>query len=235
MLTSEQEAKARIALGLSESLADRLEREIAFDNHLKALEWIKKYNLPYRISLDYLKSYSLLNGFVCINPCYPYPGYLKANLIHLKPDQISLHDPNEKPGPKGYSLNLTPIDKDMRKKIEEHNRTFAPWDLSTQEGFKKWEYYFAHLFNKADFDKYKCFDWFGVRTLQGADREGHQEQINYWKSLQASYHIAPDKYMQEEPLLSDYNLDDYIDLAFIPEWEEGAENGKQDNTSMLCM
>ena len=232
MLTKEQAEKARIALNLSESFADKFDKEIAFSNHLKAVEWVEKYNLPYRVALNYLKDFDRFNGFVHINPCYPMPGYPKDKLIHLKPDEVLLYDPEESPTPDGYyHLNITPIEEETRQRIAENNRTFAPWDLTTAAGRKQWEYYFAHFLYCEDFSKYKTFDYFG-RTQRG---KGDNDRILYWKNLQASIHITPDKFMENEPLLSDYNKEEYSDLPFIPDWKEGIDNGKQNNTSMLCM
>jgi hypothetical protein len=217
MLTKEQEAKARIALGLSESLKDNFEKEIAFDNHLKAVSWVEKYNLPYRLSLNYLKAYDRQYGVVAINPCYPMPGYPKAKLIHLKPDEILLYNPEDKPTPDGkYYLNLTPADESTRQRIAENNKTFAPWDLSTAAGRKQWEYYFAHFFYHVDFPKYRTFDYFG-RTQRA---KGDTERIEYWKMLQADIHISPERFMESDPLLSEYNEADYTELPFIPDWEE---------------
>ena len=201
------------ALSLSESFADKFDKEIAFSNHLKAVEWVEKYNLPYRISLDYLKNYS--KQYVHINPCYPYPGYPIAKLMHLRQDEFSLHDPADTPTENGYQLNLTPIEPSKRQQINDICNQLRPWDLSTVAGRKQWEYYFAHFFYTANFDDYKTFDYFG-RTQR---ENGDNDKIAYWKLLQAGVHITPERYMEEEPLAKDYDLTEYSLMKFVPDWE----------------
>jgi len=215
MLTKEQEEKAREALYLRLPMFQNFEKEMAFNNHKTAIAWVNAYNLPYRISLDYLKAINA--DHVRININYPFPGYRVADLIHLSPNEYMLHDPMKAPDNKGrYTLELTPIDEATKQRIEEHNKNLRPWDLSTAAGIEKWKYYFAHFFNVAQLNEYNSFDWFGVKA---APNEEQEKKINFWISLQADYQMNPDKYMQEEPLKANYNLDEYTELSFIPDKE----------------
>lgn len=222
MMTEEQKRKAEIAL--SASLYADFEKKIAFNNYLTAIEWIELYNLPYRVSLDYLKGYNKENGFVLINPCYPFPGYNVNDLIHLKPDEVTPHDPSKKPNKDGsYDLCLTPINAETRQQIKEHNKKLRPWDLSTAAGLKQWEYYFAHFLNGADLNALDTFSLFGTKEAP----KGATDKINYWKALQADYHMHTDKYMQDEPLLAAYDLEEYTILEFAIDWDN-KQPGQQD-------
>lgn len=219
MMTEEQRKKAEIALNTS--FAFDFEKKIAFDNHLKAIEWISIYNLPYRVSLDYLKGSS--REYVQINPCYPFPGYNVNDLIHLKPNEFTPHDPSKPPNKDGsYNLCLTPINAEVRQQIKEQCEKLRPWNLSTQEGKEKWKYYFAHFLNAIDLESYNSFDWFGVKVA--AYTEEQNKKINFWKCLQADFFIHPEDYLQEEPpYLPSYDYE-YTHLEFIPDWDSNIIN-----------
>ena len=225
-MTEEQKRKAEEALMLRLPMYQNFEKEIAFRNHQTAIEWIEQYGLPYRISLDYLKEYDHSKGFICINPNYPYPGYLKADLIHLDPYNDCIpYDPDKEPDENGYhELFLSPKDAATRQKIREHNKALRPWNLSTPKGLERWKYYFAHLLNGADLDSYSSFDWFGVKAA--AYNKEQENKIYFWKCLQADYYMNPNNYLQKEPKESDYNLADYISLEFVPDWKESATDSR---------
>jgi len=220
MFTAEQREKAEKALR-NNSVIDSFEKEIAFANHTTALEWVDTYNLPYRIALNHIKTPD--KEHVSINPCYPFPGYKKSDLIHVPIDDCLMYNPEEPPreenGKTLHYLNMTPKEADTRQQIAEHNKALRPWDLSTQEGKRKWEYYFAHFLSGADLQTYQCFDYFGRRTAA----KGDTDRINYWKSLQADYHLSPDRYMKAGPLLTDYNLEEYTHWYFICDWNESTD------------
>lgn len=214
MLTPEQIEKAKIALNINRPIEDDFKKQVAFSNYKTALKWVSEYNLPYRISMDYLKNYS--KQYVHINPCYPYPGYPISKLMHLRQDEFSLHNPSDTPTENGYQLNLTPIEPSKRQQINELCESLRPWNLSTAAGRKQWEYYFAHFFYTVNFDEYKTFDYFGRPQRE----KGDNDKIAYWKLLQASVHITPERYMEEEPLATDYDLTEYSLMKFVPDWED---------------
>lgn len=220
MLTEEQREKAKEALFVRSAIYD-FEKKLAFWNHQEAVKMIDTYNLPYRVALDYIKG-PKQEGFVKINPCYPLPGYYRDDLIRLKPYEYTLHDTSSPPNEDGsYSLCLTPINDDTRARIKDLCYNLRTWNLSTAAGRKKWEYEFAHFLNAADFDNYSCFDYWGSRT----EPEGAAERINYWKCLQADYHMHPNNYRQEEPpYLSSYDTD-YTLLEFIPIRDDNDNDG----------
>jgi len=218
MLTKEQEEKAKEALYLRLPMFQNFEKEIAFNNHKTAIEWIDKYNLPYRVSLNHLKDMN--PDYVSINPCYPFPGYNMADLIHLTPDDIAVLE----------DLTIIPTSPIIKQQIEEHNKKLIPWDLSTAAGLDKWKYYFAHFINGAQLNSFNMFDWFGVKI--GAPNEEQQKMIDFWLCLQADYHMHPDKYMQEEPLKANYNLDEYTHLGFVIDWDNKNESTQYSNSMM---
>ena len=221
MLTEEQKKAAERALYLRLPMFQNFEKEIAFENHKTAIEWIDKYNLPYRISLDYLKQYDHNKGFIHINPNYPYPGYKKADLVHVSPDNITLFD----------DLKMIASEESTRQQIEDHNKKLRPWDLSTAEGLSKWKYYFAHLLNAAQLNEYSDFDWWGKKNAPKEEQEKNQQKINFWKCLQYDYCTKPDNYMNEEPRAADYDLEEYTQLEFIVDWDN--KKSTQYSNSMM--
>lgn len=201
-MTEEQRNKARAAL-LYKKLDD-FEKSIALDRHFEAIQWIDLYNLPYRIALDYLKGSS--PDYVRINPCYPFPGYCKDDLIHLTPNDVDI----------AQDLTTTPKDKATKKQIKELCAKLRPWNLSTAAGIEQWKKYFAHFINAADFDSYTSFDWFGAKVA--AYSQEQNKKINFWKCLHADYHLHPEDYLQEELLKADYDLEKYTTNEFIIDW-----------------
>lgn len=228
MLTEEQRKKAEEALNPFSKLPmlQNFEKEIAYNNHVTAIKWIEQYNLPYRISLNYLKEYDHRKGFIHINPNYPYPGYKKSDLIHLDPYNDCIpYDPDKEPDKNGYyELFLSPKEEATRQQIREHNKTLRPWDLSTAAGLEKWKYYFAHLLNAVDLESFNSFDWFGIKAA--AYNKEQENKINFWKCLQADYYLHQDNFMQKEPIEADYDLDDYTNLEFVPDWKESAADSR---------
>lgn len=212
MLTEEQKQKAEEALLLQLPMFQDFEKEIAFRNHQEAIEWIDKYNLPYRIALNYIKGYDNTKGYVQINACYPAPGYCKDDLIHLSPDDINID----------YQLNITPKDEATRQQIKECCDRLRPWNLSTAAGLEQWKRYFAHFLNAADIDSYNSFDWFGVKVAAYSQEQNNK--INFWKCLHADYYLRQGDFMQEEPLQADYDLDQYTTLEFVVDWNSSPNN-----------
>lgn len=211
MLTDEQKKAAERALFLRLPMFQNFEKERAFEDYKTAIAWIEKYNLPYRVSLEYLKQFDRSRGFIEINVNYPYPGYKVADLVHISPDNITLLD----------NLNMIPSEESLRQQIEEHNKKLRPWNLSTPEGRKKWRFYFAHFLGQADLQNYSSFDLFGKKEATSAD----MKRLDCWKALQADYHLSPDKYMNEEPRAADYDPKEYTQLEFIVDWDNNPAAG----------
>ena len=207
MLTEEQKKKAEEALLLQLPMFQDFEKQIAFKNHEEAIKWVSLYNLPYRVALNYIKDYDNRKGYVHINACYPAPGYCKADLIHLSPEEVDID----------YYLNMTPKEEATRQQIQERCDKLRPWNLSTPEGIEQWKKYFAHFINAADFDRYNSFDWFGVKAAAYSQEQNNK--ISFWKCLHADYYLHRDDYMQEEPLQADYDLEQYTTNEFVVDWE----------------
>ena len=190
-----------------------LEKLYALNCHLWSIQMIDKFNLPYRILLDYFKKYgyqymkggqaAVKDGIVLLNRCYPKPGYYMPDLIgvsmYIKKDVLN---PLVIVRSGAFADDLTSTNYDLRIDIAEGSELKAEieakaaaqhtWNLSTHE----WEYEFAHFINAADFDCYTNFDWWGNKA---APNEEQENRMNYWKSLQADYHMNPNKYRREEP------------------------------------
>lgn len=227
-MTEEQKRQAEIALSnSSNSFLMTFEQKIAFSNHLEAIEWIDTYNLPYRISFDYLKAWDRSKGYVEINPCYPMPGYRVDDLIHLKPNEFTPHDPSKPPNKDGsYSLCLTPINPEVRQQVKEVCYKLRPWNLETAAGRKKWEYEFAHFLGLAQLNAFNYFDWFGIKEAPDeVTANKNQQKIDYWLNLQADYLNNKGNYRQEEPpYLPSYEAE-YTLLQFVPIWDNNGKDG----------
>ena len=206
MLTEEQKKKAEEALLLQSPIFQDFEKQIAFANHQEAIKWIDLYNLPYRIALNYIKSYDNSKDYVQLNACYPAPGYLKDDLIHLKPEEVNID----------YELNMEPKEEATRQKIKECCDKLRPWNLSTAAGLEQWKKYFAHFINAAAFDKFNSFDWFGVKVATYSQEQS--DKINFWKCLHADYYLHQGDFIKEEPLKADYDLDRYTTKEFVIDW-----------------
>ena len=234
MLTELQRQKANEALYKNLPMFKNFEKEIAFRNYQTAIEWIDTYNLPFRIGYEYLKAWNIRDGYVKINPCYPAPGYRCDDLIHLRPDEVTPHDPSSKPNKDGsYNLCLTPINEDTRQQIKELCYKLRPWNLETAAGLKQWEFEFAHFLNAAQLNTFTYFDWFGVKSAPNEESaQKNQQRIYYWLNLQADYQMNPEAYRQEEPpYLPGYD-DEYTHLGFVIDWDNKKESTQYSNSMM---
>lgn len=204
-------------LPMLDTSSEQYKKEKAFKCHVWACKMIEAFNLPYRVLYDYFMEYgteylkgyiSANNGKICLlNRCYPLPGYEKSKLIGVSchADYIGIQS-----GPfkddltsSNYDLRFSITDESINAEIEAKAAEQHQWDLSTQEGFEKWKYFFAHFLGKADLSNYSCLDLFGKKEATSADNK----RLDCWKSLQADYHFNPDNYMKEEP-------------PYLPEYED---------------
>lgn len=212
-----QRQKALEAVSASNLIdVEELEKAHALDVHLWAMQNVDVYNLPYGILKAYFKEYGLYlkgynaackDGIVLINPLYPKPGYYQAVLVGVDwyIDNHYTLNPLVRiiPGPFKDDLTSSKYDlrtyiqegSELREKIDKKAAEQITWNLTTAAGRKEWEKQFAHFLNAADFDNYSTFDWWGKKQAP----EEAEERINYWKSLQADYHLHPEEYRQEEP------------------------------------
>ncbi len=212
-----QRQKALEAVSASNLIdVEELEKAHALDVHLWAMQNVDVYNLPYGILKAYFKEYGLYlkgyeaackDGIVLINPLYPKPGYYRADLVCVDWYIDNHYNLNPLiriiPGPFKDNLTSSKFDlrtyiqegSELREKIDKKAAEQETWNLSTAAGRKVWEHEFAHFLNAADFDNYSTFDWWGKKQAP----EEAEERINYWKSLQADYHLHPEEYRQEEP------------------------------------
>ena len=159
-----QDHKAKITV--LQLRLEQIKRHHAFMMHQKARKWVTKYNLPYRISLDYLKQYDLASGIVLINECYPKPGYPKDGVLHLGINDMDVNNPDcyeERDGKRIQNINTfkTPLPA-AAQKIEMNNQRFRTWNLQTEEGREEWERQFAHFLDGYDLDSFSSWDMFGV-------------------------------------------------------------------------
>lgn len=210
---------------------EELKQEAAFNRQLWAIQMIDVYNLPYRVLLDYFKKNGFdymkcvgaacKDGIVLINPLYPAPGYYKADIVCVDWYVDNKYTINPliriEEGP--FKDDLTSNKFDLRTFIQEDTKLSEEiesraaeqmkWDLSTAAGRKVWEFEFAHFLNAADLDYYSDSDWWGDKQTPPGNAA---DRINYWKSLQADYHMHSEKYRQEEPTCD--NPEDYTLCKF---------------------
>lgn len=190
-------------------LSEQYKKEKAFKCHVIACKMIEAFNLPYRVLYDYFMEYgtdylkgcaAAHNGKICLlNRCYPMPGYERSKLIGISchADYINIQS-----GPfkddltsSNYDFRVSITDESINAEIKAKAAEQHQWDLSTAAGTKKWKYFFAHFLNNADLLNYSCLDLFGKKEATSAD----MKRLDCWKSLQADYHLSPNKYMNEEP------------------------------------
>ena len=219
MMTPEQEQKARAAL--MEKALDDFKKGNAFERHQKACKWVFEFNLPYRVSLDYLKRYKAADGVVMINRCYPLPGYPAAALLTLTPGELDEQNPDTyKVDPDGRKvLNMkifdTPL-QNIEEKIQENLRQFWTWDLETPEGLQAWELEFAHFLDGYDIDSFTAFDMFG---RPDADENALYERKRYYKGVLDRFKHSKNAYRQNEPPYLPEYAEKYTDKRFILKWD----------------
>lgn len=179
---------------------DQLKRSHAYKMHQKACKWVHKYNLPWRVSMDYLKRFDLTSGVVLINECYPLPGYPITELIHITLADIANNPacieilPDGKKKLKPQALDTLP--PDLADVIEEHNRKYRPWDLETAAGRDSWEREFAHFLDNYDFDSFSCWEMFGTSDLPESELYARKR---YYKDVLQRYRSAKSSYRANEP------------------------------------
>lgn len=216
-MNQEQRTKAKMAL-LSKHLGT-FEQRIAISNHYQAIRWIYRYNLPYRISLDYIKAWDRRKGFVMINDNYPLPGYAKDKLMVLNQNQITFKElhPKEEDLDFDYKTPLVyPISEALEKQIDEICDKLRPWNFETAAGRKVWEREFAHFLSGYQLNTFTLFDWFG--TTDNETTEEKQKKISYWIDLQKDYLRNPSNYRTEEPLFLEEYEDIYTDWKYLIDW-----------------
>ena len=218
-MTEKQREKAIQAL-LEKREAD-LQRQHAYKVRQKALKWIKKYNLPYRVSVDYLKKYGLNSGIVLINRCYPLPGYPRADLLTITPDDLNRDLETlftQEPGKLlKYDMKLFRTPKpEVKERIEQHNRQFHTWDLETDTGLESWEHEFAHFIVPYDIDSFTVFDMFG--TVDASENALYARK-RYFKGIIDRFNSANGAYRASEPPYLPEYADKYTTNTFVLDFE----------------
>ena len=199
--------------------ADEYLKEKALSCHFWAVRLVDEVNLPYRFLYEYLMQYGteyLINSkyqlgmlpiehyecatdgnIVLISRLYPSPGYeikkLKGIRLSKKAELVSGPFPEDIESTRWHCKLV--VHGSLADEINEKAAEQYQWDLSTPEGIKKWQYYFAHFLDMAELEEYNTFDYFGRRE----SIKGDIERINAWKWLRADYQLCKDKYLQEEP------------------------------------
>lgn len=210
MLTPEQKEKAQMAL--IDKVTDDLYKSLALRNHNAAVEWVEIYNLPYRVSLDYLKSYSVSSDIVKINRCYPLAGYPVDKILTIGFDDLDLDNPDlyklDDKGMRVYSMELFHTPKpDVMEVIEKHNRQFHTWEV----GDAVWEYEFIHFLDGYHIDEFSSFDMFGRK---GVDEDRLNERKRYFVELQDKYMHDKSRYRSEEPKKTPEDASIYTEWKF---------------------
>lgn len=194
----ERENRARLAL--IDAQFREFERKVAYERHLKACAWVDTYNLPYRVSMDYMKRYGHHSGVVLINPCYPLPGYPAAELLTLSHDDLDTDNPDVyriEQGRRVYLMKLFDTPKEeVRQRVEQHNKRFRPWDLDTDDGRRVWELEFAHFLTGYDIDAFSMFDMFG---RMDADETALRARKRYYKGVLDRFNSGNGAYRTSEP------------------------------------
>lgn len=172
-------------------------KQEAFERHKKACRWVTKYNLPYRVSLDYLKQYNSDSGIVLINRAYPLPGLPAAGLLTM-----TLEEAESAAG---------------RERIEKNNEQYYTWNLETAAGVKVWEREFTHFLIGYDVSNFTMFDMFGRTDLTV---EALEDRKRYYIGLQERFKSDIGQFRtQEPPYLPEYR-EQYTDDEYIRRWTE---------------
>ena len=206
-LTQEQELMARYAL--LNKATDNLRKQQAFDHHNTACKWVTEYGLPYRVSLDYLKTHSKDDGIVLINPCYPLPGYPVDGILTITGADLDYDNPNlytvDEKGVRTYKSELfySP-NAGAAEEIRVHNLQFRTWDLETVDGLTAWEYEFAHFLDGYDIDRFTAFDTFGRGNVSDNALDAFKRTL---KAIQHRFKANKQSYRTSEPV-------------YLPEYDE---------------
>ena len=214
-MTPEQRKAAQALFPSNLISIETLEKAHALEMHRKACKWVTKYNLPYRVSMDYLKRYDHTSGIVLINECYPAAGYKRSDLLPVTVSELDYDNPalftvNEN-GERVYSLDVFKTPKPaVMARIEEHNRQFRTWDTETAAGLEAWEHEFAHFLEGYDFDRFTPFDMIGQGNMPADELNARKA---YYKAIQARFEGNKSAYRTEEPPAvegTEYTTDKFI-------------------------
>ena len=195
-----------------------MEKEDAYRRHIRAIQTIDEFNLPYRVLLNYYKKYPCYKDIcpreahyedICVlNPNYPYPGFCCDDL-----EELGIDDTRVITGPykddvlsSKFDLKVIPNDADRQAIIDKHCAELPTWNLSTPEGLKVWRYEFAHFLSTENFKEYRSFDFWGKNITESPE---HKQRISEWKTLQKKYLKNPTSYRQTEPLYCNYEGKSY--------------------------
>ena len=212
MLTKEQEHKAQMKI--LEQMRIDLEKAQALENHKKAQEGMRKYCIPYRICLDYYKA-PFNDEVVRLNPCYPLPGYEIDKCIRVSSNDF---EPKQRADNRPLKLDeIFSVDTIKEEKRAEVIRVISeckPWVMFDNE----WERIFLHFLKGYEVDKFTEFDLFGTK---GEIHPGDIGLLRHvYKRLQKKYLDNPNDFIQNEPLLSDYDPDLYNSEPYIIVWND---------------
>lgn len=167
MYTEEQAQKA-----IRDKMIADMNKQIALWNHQTAVEWVKQYNLPYRVALDYQKQAIKRDKLlISINPWYPMPKIpIVAELSQEERTNKRMLEIQSIDGGKAWLdsivIHIGEINSEGKGKVsfdwhkcrdEEFQREqaiidemaiqraepYKPWNLETKQGLEQWERYFA--------------------------------------------------------------------------------------------
>lgn len=186
-MTSEQKEKA--ALVVMKQMHEDMEKHNALMNHKRALEIWNNFWIPYKVAKDYLKTKS--HNVINITDCYPEPGYpINADRVKVRVGVDTL--PNDK---------FTP-NEEKQAEIEQYRAKYRKWRFAydDKDGFREWEYRFAHFFEGYDFETFTSFDFVGSNELQPCDLLLLQK---FYKRIGNEYEKNRNAYIQTEPIYKD--------------------------------
>lgn len=220
MANSQEHVAAMLRL---ERKAEELDKSWALQCHRTALEWVKRYNLPYKICKQYIGHPENHAGVVQINPCYPMPGYPVKDLLTFSledldsenPEYYTTEEEGKHAGERIYNwryFDEMPLPRALADRVEEHNRQFMTWDLQTDAGRKEWERQFAHFLEGYDIDSFSAWDMFGDPH---AAENALEEKKRYYRGILLRFRTSKEAYRATDPVYLEEYADEYTDRAYL--------------------
>lgn len=198
------EEQARQAI--LENMAKKYEKLLALDRHKTAVAWVSELNLPYRVSLDYLKADTDIME-IPIQRWYPMPQIpLIAELSkeeRINKRQRELMDKGEwigvisrytgvKDDQGREYMEFKPCEDELylqeqaeiERKAESKAQLYYPWVLDTKEGIQAWEYLFAWRIAEYEdaIQSFDCFNMFG--DTKHSEKELQERKAYYIDLIQ---------------------------------------------------